>query len=191
LSRAASISAHLVNTFLLLGALTLTGFWATKPLPDPRAPRAFPWPLIFGLLGLIVVGVLGAIAALGDTLFPSQSLAEGFQGDFAPTAHLFVRVRVWHPVLAVAVALYLLIASQLARGSGVDRSLTAKVSLLVVVQIGVGLVNLGLLAPIWTQLIHLLIADLLFIALVRLTAASLSATPSAIVAAEPSAASAP
>ena len=49
------------------------------------------------LLGVFaVLGVSGAIAALGDTLFPVTSLAAGFTCDFDPSANLFVRLRVAH-----------------------------------------------------------------------------------------------
>ena len=38
--------------------------------------------------------------------------------------------------------------------------------MLFLTQMGLGLLNLGLLAPIWMQLIHLLVADLVWITLV-------------------------
>ena len=41
-------------------------------------------------------------------------------------------------------------------------------------QMGAGLLNLGLQAPIWMQLVHLLLADLLWISLVLLAAAALA-----------------
>jgi heme A synthase len=56
--------------------------------------------------------------------------------------------------------------------------LTNTISRLVALQIAAGLVNLWLLAPIFMQLVHLLLADVLFISLVRLTAASFDADAS-------------
>jgi len=47
----------------------------------------------------------------------------------------------------------------------------------VVTQLLAGLVNLVLLAPVWMQLVHLLLADLLWIVLVLLAAATLAAAP--------------
>ena len=61
-----------------------------------------------GALAILLVGVSGAVAALGDTLFPSSTLAEGIREDFSPTSHLFLRLRLWHPVLAVLGSGYLL-----------------------------------------------------------------------------------
>jgi heme A synthase len=48
---------------------------------------------------------------------------------------------------------------------------------LVFVQMLLGMVNIALLAPVWMQLVHLLSADLLWIALVLLCAANLAAEP--------------
>jgi len=45
---------------------------------------------------------------------------------------------------------------------------------LVVVQLTAGLVNLALLAPVWMQLVHLLLADAVWLATVLLGAAALA-----------------
>jgi heme A synthase len=181
MARAVSISAHLVNTFLLLASLTLTACWADDR--EPRRLRALPgvtWSVLFGLVAVIVVGMTGAVAALGDTLFPAHSLAEGLASDLSASSHVFLRIRTWHPVAAVAVAGYLLVASSVAaaRSGQRLRPLSNAVSRLVVLQIAAGIVNIWLLAPTFMQLVHLLLADLLFIALVRLGAASLDAQTS-------------
>jgi cytochrome c oxidase assembly protein subunit 15 len=47
---------------------------------------------------------------------------------------------------------------------------------LVLLQLLAGLVNVFLLAPVWLQIVHLLLADLLWIALVLLAAAYLSSS---------------
>jgi heme A synthase len=129
--------------------------------------------LTIGLVGTLVVAASGAIAALGDTLFPVQSFAEGWRQDLSPTAHLFIRLRVWHPLLAVVIggallaATLAIVVNDRPRGARGAASLAAG---LVLVQLAIGLGNLALLAPIWLQLIHLLVADLLWIALVHLAA---------------------
>ena len=173
IARAAWTASHLSNTFALIAAVVLTGWFAT-----PRPPAADSRPglyraLLFGLGGAVLVGVSGAIAALGDTLFPVRTFAEGWQQDLSPTAHLFVRLRVWHPLLAVTVGAGLLaITGALVLGDR-PRGVRAPATLaaaLVLAQLAAGLVNLALLAPIPMQVIHLLLADLLWIALVRLAA---------------------
>jgi cytochrome c oxidase assembly protein subunit 15 len=130
-----------------------------------------------GVVALTLLGVTGAIAALGDTLFPASSLAEGFQQDVSETAHVLLRLRVLHPLLAVGVgALVVALASFIARlrpAAEVKRG-AAVLGILYAVQLGVGVINLVLLAPVWMQIIHLLLADLVWISLVRLAAAGLA-----------------
>jgi len=172
-ARAAWTAAHLSNTFVLIAAVVLTGWFATPRAPAEESRPGLYRALLAALAGTIIVGVSGAIAALGDTLFPVRTFAEGWQQDLSPTAHLFVRLRVWHPILAVGIGAGLLaITGALVLGDR-PRGVRAPATLagaLVLAQIAAGLINLALLAPIPMQLLHLLLADLLWIALVRLAA---------------------
>ena len=114
----------------------------------------------------------GAIAALGDTLFPVDSFAEGLERELSATGHVFERLRIFHPALAIGGGLLALWAvAQLAesRNGRVGR-LSRLVSLLVFAQIGLGTVNALLAAPIGIQVVHLLLADLVWMALVVLGA---------------------
>ncbi len=79
--RAFYLSLHLVNTQLLLATLALTAWYSRgRPTPIGRAR-----PLVVATLPIaIVISVAGVIAALGDTLYPSPSLAEGMQQDLWP-----------------------------------------------------------------------------------------------------------
>jgi len=175
LGRALFMAVHLVNTFLLVGSLTLTAWYAAgRPAPRRRDGVATLSALL--LAALTTLGVSGAIAALGDTLFPAVSLLEGLRSDFLPTAHLFVRLRIWHPVLAVGTAgLVVLGAAWLAQRVPTPAVRRAGLTAggLTLLQLGLGLLNVVLLAPTWMQLVHLLVADLLWIALVVLSAAAL------------------
>ena len=103
--RAVAISLHLANTLLLLGALTCTA-WFSRP--DVTRPRfAFRGAVLGLLLPLaVIVGITGAIAALGDTLFPATSFSQGMQQDVSDTAHFLLRLRVFHPAFAIIFALY-------------------------------------------------------------------------------------
>lgn len=172
LGRAAYLAAHLLNTFLLLAALALTAHWSGRPAPD-RDPGsrggAAPWLLAVGLAAILVLGMTGAIAALGDTLFPSRSLAEGLRADADPAAHYLVRLRVLHPVLAILAGIYLsgmVWAVARARPAALTSRWGRAVTLLVLLQLVVGLTNLFFLAPTPVQLAHLLVADLLWISVV-------------------------
>jgi heme A synthase len=124
---------------------------------------------------MILLGVSGAVTALGDTLFPARSLSEGINQDFSPAAHALLRLRVWHPLIAVVVGSYTVGVAALARARRPStHPLAAIVIVLVVAQLAAGLINLLLLAPTWMQLVHLLLADLLWIALVLLAAFALA-----------------
>ena len=105
------------------------------------------------LAALVVVGASGAVTALGDTLFPPTSLAAGFAQDFAPGAHLFVRLRALHPLLAVSTGAAIIVAGSLARAlrpSRTVRALSCAASALVVAQVAAGLLDVTTLAPVWT-----------------------------------------
>lgn len=180
LGRAMVMGLHLVNTFLLLGALALTAEWATRPgglsFDVPGVVAAGLWA---AFAAMCVAGVTGGVAALGDTLFPAMPYAEGLAlGDaVAPEVRFLLKLRIAHPLTAVLAAGALLIAAKLAYGARAEprvRTAAVLVASLVGVQLVAGLANVVLLAPVWMQLVHLLLADLVWIALVLLAAAALA-----------------
>jgi len=177
-ARAVVGSIHLTNTFLLLGALTLTAWWAAGGRPlQLRGQGALGWVFAVGLLGTLLVGASGAVTALGDTLFPSQSVAEGLRQDFASSSHFLIQLRVIHPALAVLIGIYAIFAGAMAaaqRPSPATRWLARALGTLFLIQMLIGAVNIALLAPIYMQLLHLLMADLVWIALVLAAAAALT-----------------
>ncbi|HEU4404248.1 MAG TPA: COX15/CtaA family protein [Polyangiaceae bacterium] len=177
-ARAVWVAVHLGNTFLLVAALALTAWWGRGGGGlRLRGRGALAWPLGVSLGALLLVGAAGAVTALGDTLFPAASLAEGVRGDLSPSAHFLVRLRVWHPLLALGAAGLVLwaalrVAERCPRGPVL--ALRAALLWLLGVQLGGGLLNLVLLAPTWMQLVHLLLADALWVALVLFAAAALA-----------------
>lgn len=181
-ARAIYLSVHLVNTFLLLGALSLSVWWASgRPSITFRGQDGTKTFLIFlGLVATIAVGVTGAIAALGDTLFPAQSLAHGFEQELSGLSHFTVRLRWLHPVVAIAASLVVAAVAWRAKslGSPISRLLGWLVVGTVVLQLALGTLNVWLLAPIWMQLVHLLFADALWVLMVLLSASLLSRTKS-------------
>ncbi|MBZ5728583.1 MAG: COX15/CtaA family protein [Acidobacteriia bacterium] len=173
-ARAWSLSTHLLNTLTLLACLTLTAWWGMgRPPIRPRGKPA--WMAAASLAVVMVLGVSGAIAALGDTLFPAPSLAAGFVQDFDPAANLFVRLRGLHPLVASFAAAWLVFYAVSAAPPSPDARRYSRALLMAVAgQLALGAANLLLLAPVWTQLLHLLLADLLWISLVLLAAARLA-----------------
>jgi protoheme IX farnesyltransferase len=176
--RVVAMSAHLVNTFLLLGALTMTALWGSGGRwLTLKGQGAVGWALGLGLLGTLTLGISGAVAALGDTLFPASSVMEGLRQDFLPTAHFLLRLRPLHPLIATSVGLYLLLIAGLVsnlRPSPQTRRFGRWLAALFLLELSLGLLNVRLLAPVWMQLVHLLFAYLLWVTIVLLTAAALA-----------------
>jgi heme A synthase len=177
-ARVIVMGIHLANTMMLLAFLALTAWTASGGAPTLwRKPGRVKWLLLAGFLGVLLMSMAGAVTALGDTLFPAETLVEGLQQDFSPTANFLVRLRVWHPVFAVAMGIYLVYLTQYIREkynqTEVRRS-TISVLILFAVQLAAGATNLILLAPIWMQIIHLFLATLVWLALTLLAALVLS-----------------
>jgi heme A synthase len=171
------MGVHLLNTFVLIAFLALTAWWlAGGERLSLRAHPGLAAVLGAATAGLLLTGSSGAIAALGDTLFPHGSLSEALTADLSPTSHLLIRLRVLHPAFAVVTAGALLFGGAvIARGRGrAASSLARAVATLCAAQLALGALNVALLAPIWLQIVHLLVADLLWIAFVLLAAAVLA-----------------
>lgn len=194
MKRALSMVLHLGNTFFLLGALALTAWWATtevaggsgaadpasgreaamkrrasEPASSERHALLIRTVVTLSLGCVLLLGASGAVAALGDTLFPASSLREGLAQDLSPVAHLFLRLRLLHPVIALSSGVIVLGAAGLVRSvssSARARMFARLVTILFVAQFAAGLLNVSLLAPIWMQLVHLLLADVTWVALV-------------------------
>ncbi len=178
MKRALSMMLHLGNTFFLLGALTLTAHYAMGGARmRVRGQGLVAIPLWVATVGFFVLGASGAIAALGDTLFPARSLAEGIQQELTPGAHMLLKLRVFHPVLAVLVGIIVSVAGMITRMMRPDepkvRFYSRALVAMFMVQVCVGLLNLQLLVPMWTQIVHLLCADITFILLVLTCATTL------------------
>jgi heme a synthase len=202
MARALFMSVHLANTFLLLASLALTAWWLTPAgteagatrIPVGQASRLRPATAgLAGALGakaavlarvrfacgaaaVVATGISGAVAALGDTLFPSGSLAQALGADLSPTSHVLIRLRLLHPAIAVLVALALVIMGARfgLESRGATRRLGFVVAGVAVAQVLVGFLNVLLLAPVWLQMVHLLVADTLWIGFVLLAASVLS-----------------
>jgi heme A synthase len=171
---------HLINTFILLAALTLTAWFAggDRMLSTDGKSKSIV-PIAIAVLAILLVGTSGSVAALSSMLFPSESLIEGIQQDFSSSSNLLVKLRVSHPILSILTSVYLLFLSGwLKAWSGSRPGVTRwsnVLSILILVQIAFGALTLITLAPILMQLGHLLLADLVWISLVLLIANYLSA----------------
>ncbi len=166
-ARVVAVPLHLVNTLLLLAALTLTVFWLSGG--RRLAPRAHPgvagW-VAFGGVAIVLLAASGAVTALADTLFP----ADGGGAD-SGEAHFLTDLRLVHPLLAVLAATIGWWASGRVEGAR-SRAGQALPLLVGVMMISCAL-NILLGVPVWMQLVHLLLADTLWIAYVMAAAHAL------------------
>jgi heme a synthase len=170
---------HFGNTLLLLATLSLTANWLSN------GSRGFTligkWRQVssigLGLLATMATGIIGAVAALADTLFPATSLASSLAQDFSSGTPALLRVRLLHPALAMVAAGYVLwvIWRSSTGRNRLSRSASALIILLFV-QVGIGMTNVLLLAPVWVQIAHLFVADALWI-LLALASADLVLAP--------------
>ena len=173
--RALAMGLHLMNTFLLLASLAVTAAYAAdrEARASFEGKGAIAWAVAAPLVLLVGAGATGAIAALGDTLFHASSLAQGMRDDALATAHLFVRLRALHPLLAGLAAVAVLASASVVtalRSSPAVLRAAFVVRVAIVAQVVAGIVNLVLLAPVGMQIVHLVLADAVWIAVVLLGA---------------------
>ena len=173
--RPAYLALHLTNTLLLLAALTLTAHLLSRRHGYLRGSIRLvaPFGAVAAVLVVMIVGVTGSLAALGDTLFPASSLGLALVQDFSAGSGWLVRWRWTHPAVAFVASIFLIWllirAAQRSRYWD-NRGLSALVLLLLAAVYALGLLDVMLLAPLWVQVAHLLGADSLWVALVVLTA---------------------
>jgi cytochrome c oxidase assembly protein subunit 15 len=169
------LALHLTNTLLLLAALTLTAHLLSRRQGYLRSTIRLvaPFGAIVGILVVLIVGVTGSLAALGDTLFPATSLGSALAEDFSPTSGWLVRWRWTHPTIAFLASIFLiwiLVRAAQRTTQWDNRGLSALVLVLLAAQYVLGVLDVVMLAPLWLQIAHLLGADVLWAALVVLTA---------------------
>jgi cytochrome c oxidase assembly protein subunit 15 len=173
--RAPMLALHLSNTLLLVAALAMAGHMLGRKhgyrWRDIRISA--PIGTTIGMIAVMIVGVTGSMAALGDTLFPATSLGGSLAQDFSAESSWLLRWRWTHPTVAILASIFLiwlLIRAARRGGPWDNRKLSALVVALLGLQYVLGALDVWLLAPVWMQVVHLLGADVLWSALVVLTA---------------------
>ncbi len=164
---------HFGNTLLLLATLSFTAAWLSN------GSRSFTligkWREVssigLGLLATMVTGITGAVAALADTLFPATSLSSSLAQDFSSGTPALLRVRLLHPAVATVAAGYVLwvILRFSIRRNRFSQSAIGLI-MLFFVQVGIGMANVLFLTPVWLQVAHLFVADVLWVSLVLASA---------------------
>ncbi|GAB1421752.1 heme A synthase [Anaerolineales bacterium] len=184
-SRAVVIGLHLINTLVLLLFLTLVAWGASKQAEEihKRISTKHIFLMTVSLILTALLSAFGAVTALGDTLFPAESLMAGFKADLDSTAHFMIQLRVIHPILALLTAFYLFYLGAYIRRKFTQsnvQKLWRNIFFIILLQLSIGFINVIFLAPIWVQLIHLALADILWIALVVVFAEMWITNPSTL-----------
>jgi len=167
-------AGHLINTFILVAFLTLTAWSASRRrIFDLDVSRQGIFAAIAGAALIFFVGVTGSMAALTTMLFPAGSIAEALAMDFDPLSHPLLRLRILHPIIAIAAGVAFFFISGWVRSKSTDPNVhwwSRAISLLIILQLAFGAATLLSLGPILMELGHLLLADMVWIAYVLMFA---------------------
>ena len=157
--RIIAVPIHLVNTFGLLGAYTLL-FHLTRN-SKTTLNNFFDRGFKIGLFLFLLSGATGSIAALADVIFPSESFITGLAEDFDTKSEVLTRLRIFHPIVASALSLYLY--SEANRLQNEYQVITKNIKLLILLGVLLGVSNVisNIILPL--SILHLLMADLLWI----------------------------
>ncbi len=173
------MAAHLVNTFTLIAVLSLTAWFAGGGKSfNFNVPRKFLVLLAVATAGIFIVGMSGSVAALSSMLFPSSTLSEGIAKDFSQTSHITLRLRVFHPILSISVGVFLAFLAGWLKSKAKESASVSRwsniLTILVLIQFASGAITFIMLAPIVLQIIHLLLADAVWISFILLAASFLA-----------------
>ena len=168
--RALVIAIHLANTFFLMAALMCSVYFSSRQCVRKDVEKKEKLKMMGLAFLLILVGASGAITALGNTLFPESSLLEGIKNDFDSSSHFLIRLRIFHPALAILTSVLLFIWTNIkSNNQQILKSHGNAYTVLIFIAVGFGALNWLLMAPVWGALLHLLIADFLWLGFVGLS----------------------
>ncbi len=175
-SRAVVMALHLLNTSALLFAMVGTAWavrWqhlvsfrlferASRLGVNKRGGERF-WSdhsYWFGAALILIISAAGAVTALGDTVYPveDRSSLEVARQLTSGGGHFLEHLRGVHPLLAV-LSVTFWISAAVRFESRVGQGIVAAAAL----QIVAGVVNIYLFAPGWMQVLHLALANLLWL----------------------------
>ena len=167
-TRGLLVAFHLLNSLGLMGVLALTTLYSYpgRPWPPPWQGRTSQkWLMGLGLAGMLLLMFSGGIAAMGNTMFPPESLQAGLVEDFSAQSHPLIRLRLLHPFIAIAVGGWLWLTlgwTSLTRPVAQASRFRKMLVWVFGLQLIVGATNLALLGPVLLQLLHLGLALLAF-----------------------------
>ena len=174
-ARAYTMGAHVVSTFVLIGFLTAS-IRAAQGAKSIRlkGQGAVGWMLSACVTCTALLGISGAISALGHQLWPTNDVLKAAS---SPTAPWMVRLQPMHPFLATSIALLTILTVGLLlhlRPTAEVRRASRYVAGAFGAEMLLGVINIWLNAPVWMQAAHLVAADLTFASLIVLALAALA-----------------
>lgn len=168
MTRAVVTSLHLVSTFILIASIALASAWSSG-LPvavfSGQAKKKFFFVFLLSF-GLILTGATGAITALGDTLFRPHYVGERLLEDIGFSNHFLKSLRIYHPIFAILMAFFTVVFAfewTKKESTSTQKKLSIFLVSLILVQVICGFSNIFLLAPVWLQIVHLFLGDLVWI----------------------------
>ncbi|MCY7374988.1 MAG: COX15/CtaA family protein [Pyrinomonadaceae bacterium] len=173
------MAGHLITTLALLTFLTLTAWFASggKSFNFKVQPKIL-WLLGAAVFGILLICLSGSVAALSSMIFPSETLTEGFAKDFSASSNILLRLRVSHPILSISVGVYLIFLASWIKKTFAENFQVSRwanvLSVLVLIQFASGAITLLTLAPIVMQIVHLVLADAVWISFVLMAASVLA-----------------
>ena len=169
------LALHLTNTLLLLAALTLTAHLLSRRAGYLRGKVRLVAPFGASRGSLSCSWRRHRLAGRAGRHACSRRprSARHSRRTFLATSEWLVRWRWTHPTVAFLASIFLiwlLVRAAQRRSHWDNRGLSALVLILLAAQYVLGVLDVVLLAPVWLQIAHLLGADVLWAALVVLTA---------------------
>lgn len=176
--RAYMMPVHLVNTFVLLMGLTTAAWFGAG---NTRISWRKQGPIAFLVLGagaaFLYLAITGSISALGDQIYPVKDHLEAMREASLNNVPFLIQHRPRHPMSAAVCGLILCLCAGLLahlRPSENTRRFSYLFWFGMSGQLALGVLNIVLAVPVWMQLSHLLMADMLWIAFVLLAVSALS-----------------
>lgn len=178
--RAVAMGLHFLNSLLLMASLTLTWDFSKNTNWLARDKNSNPWTrltvkpktlMITCVLGFLVLGSTGAIAALSNSLFPSTSLLDGFMADWQAESHYLIRLRGLHPLMGILIGSSLALAAWLSASFVKDSEILLQqrakyLAGFTACGVVFGIMTLVTLAPAALKMTHLALAHGIWVFLV-------------------------
>ncbi len=153
------MSLHQVTSVLLTGSVAKAYYLTFTNKINPSYLIA-----TLKIMFLLIVAT-GGIAALSNTVFPSNSIIEGLMSDLDPNSHILLKLRIIHPILAMTLTFAMLfIIIKLYKD---DPKYAIKLSIFISIGVVIGLITLITLSPTYMKLIHLTIAHIIWAVIVK------------------------